>query len=256
MSAGADSAYREAVDAYLAELTRRLGEALGAELAGVYLMGSAATGTDVPGVSDLDVWALVRAPLDDAIKRALVERVDQAALPVPARGLELVVARVRGAEPIVELNLNDGPRMERHVALDASGEPRHWFVLDAAIGREHGRALAGPPARDAFPAVPRSAQLAAIADSLEWYAAHEPDERKAVLTAARGWRYAVEGRWSSKEEAARWAAARRPDWAPAIEAALAARGRSSFNRHDLQVGCARMTPVQRPPSPPVPPVGP
>jgi hypothetical protein len=233
-AAGSAAAYREAVEAYLAELTRRLADALGGDLLGVYLLGSAAMGADVPGVSDLDVWALVRAPVPLATKRALVQRVDQAALPGPARGLELVVARLGpGGQPVVELNLNDGPHMERRVALDASREPRHWFVLDAAIGREHGRALAGSAPRDAFPPVPRPAQLAAIADSLEWYAAHEPDNRKAVLTATRGWRYALEGRWSSKEEAARWAAARRRHWAPAIERALAGRARRSFNRHDL-----------------------
>ena len=189
-------------------------------------MGSAAMGADVPGISDLDVWALVRGPVPLATKEALAARVDHAALPCPARGLELVVARFGpGGEPVVELNLNDGPAMERHVALDASEEPRHWFVLDAAIGREHGRALAGPPPSDAFPAVPRSLQLAAIVESLDRYAAHEPDNRKAVLTAARGWRYAVEGAWSSKDDAARWAAARRPDWAGEIGDALAARQR-------------------------------
>lgn len=191
---------------------------------GVYLMGSTAMGADVPGVSDLDVWALVSGPVALAAKRSLAERVGQDALPVPARGLELVVARFpAGPEPVVELNFNDGPRMERHVALDASDEPRHWFVLDAAIGREHGRALAGPPPAEAFPPIPRSLQLAAIAESLDWYAEHEPDNRKAVLTAARGWRYAVEGVWSSKEEAARWAAARRPGWRGEITASLAAR---------------------------------
>jgi Domain of unknown function (DUF4111) len=216
--------YGRAVEEYLAELTRRIEATLGDEVVGVYLMGSAATGADVPGASDLDVWALVRGPVAPEVKEALVARVDQAALPCPARGLELVVARFAGGpEPAVELNLDDGPSMERHVALDAAGEPRHWFVLDAAIGREHGLALAGPPPAEAFPAVPRSLQLAAIAESLDWYAEHEPGNTKAVLTAARGWRYAVEGRWSSKEDAARWAAARRPDWAPRITAALAAR---------------------------------
>ena len=137
----------------------------------------------------------MRGPLAEAAKRALVARVDQAALPCPARGLELVVARFGdGPEPRVELNLNDGPRMARRVALDASDEPRHWFVLDAAIGRRHGRALAGPPPEEAFPPIPRSLQLAAIGESLDWYAEHEPDNRKAVLTAARGWRYIAEGR--------------------------------------------------------------
>jgi Domain of unknown function (DUF4111) len=133
-----------------------------------------------------------------------------------------VVARVETSAAVVELNLNDGPRMARHVALDAGNEPRHWFVLDAAIGLEHGRALWGPPPAEALPVVPRSLQLAAIAESLDWYAEHEPDGRKAVVTAARGWRYLVEGRWSSKEEAARWAAARN-EWAHEITDALAAR---------------------------------
>lgn len=188
-------------------------------------MGSAAMGADVPGVSDLDVWALARGPVPLATKEALAARVDHAALPCPARGLELVVARFGpGGGPVVEVNLNDGPAMDRHVTFGAGDEPRHWFVLDTAIGREHGRALLGPPPAGAFPPVPRSVQLAAIVESLDWYAAHEPDNLKAVLTAARGWRYAVEGAWSSKDGAARWAAARRPDWAPEIDAALAARG--------------------------------
>lgn len=214
-------------DAYLPELARRLRQVLGGNLTGVYLMGSAAMGAELPGASDLDVWALVRGPVAPEAKRVLAARVGQDALPVPARALELVVARFpAGPEPVVELNLNDGPRTTRHVALDGSREPRHWFVLDAAIGREHGRALAGPPAAEAFPPIPRSLQLAAIVESLDWYAAHEPDNRKAALTAARGWRYAVEGIWSSKDDAARWAAARRPEWASELEEALAARRRS------------------------------
>jgi len=219
--------HRAAVTAYLSELTRRAHDALGTNLAGVYLMGSAGAGGYVPGASDLDVWALVRGLVATPVKKALVARVEHAALPCPARGLELVVARFRGAEPIVELNLNDGPAMERHVALDASDEPRQWFVLDAAIGRQDGRALWGPPPVEAFPPIPRSLQLAAIAESLDWYAAHEPDNRTAVLTAVRGWRYLAEGRWSSKEDAARWAAARRPDWAEEIDAALASRRATS-----------------------------
>jgi hypothetical protein len=220
--------WRDAVDAYLAELTARVRAGLGGDLIGVYLMGSAGAGGYVPGASDLDVWALVRAPVPEEAKRALPAHVGQAALPCPARGLELVVARFpAGPEPVMELNLNDGPRMARHVALDASGEPRHWFVLDAAIGRQSGRSLWGPPPAEAFPPIPRSLQLAAIAESLDWYAAHEPDNRKAALTAARALRYMAEGRWSSKEDAARWAAARRPDWAGEIDGALASRRATS-----------------------------
>jgi hypothetical protein len=212
------------VETYLAELTRRLAGGLRPELVGVYLMGSCAMGAHVPGVSDLDVWAVVRGPLGRERTASLARRVDHAALACPARGLELVVARF-GADglPVVEMNLNDGPRMARHLSLDPGDEPAHWFVLDAAIGREHGRALAGPPASDAFPVLPRSAQLAAVEASLAWHAEHEPEAPNALLNALRGWRYAAEGVWGSKEDAARWAVARRPAWAPEVSAAMAAR---------------------------------
>jgi hypothetical protein len=212
------------VETYLAELTRRLAEGLGGDLVGVYLMGSTAMGAHVEGVSDVDVWALVRRRQGRERTLALAGRVDQAALPCPARGLELVVARFApDRSPVVEMNLNDGPRMPRRLSVGPGGEAGHWFVLDAAIGRERGRALAGPPPREAFPRQPRSAVLAAIAASLDWHARHEPEGPNALLNALRGWRYATEGVWGSKEEAARWSLARRPGWAREVEAALAAR---------------------------------
>lgn len=79
----------------------------------------------------------------------------------------------------------------------------------ASLVRTPGAGPPGPPPREAFPAIPRSAQLAAIAESLDWYAAHEPDHRAAVLTAARG----LPGRGTS----------RRP-WRPGDP-------RASFERH-------------------------
>ncbi len=57
--------WRDAVNAYLAELTARVRAGLGGDLIGVYLMGSAGAGGYVPGASDLDVWALVRAPVPE-----------------------------------------------------------------------------------------------------------------------------------------------------------------------------------------------
>jgi len=122
------------------------------------------------------------------------------------------------------MNLDDGSRMARHLSLDPGEKPGHWFVLDAAIGRELGRALAGPPPRRAFPVLPRSAQLAAVEASLAWHAEHEAEGPNALLNALRGWRYAAEGVWSAKEDAARWAVARRPEWAREVAAALTARG--------------------------------
>lgn len=200
--------------AYLEVLAGRLRAALGGRLTGVYLVGSGATGTYRPGPSDLDVWALVDGPLPATARRGLGVQLDHAALPCPARGLELVVAWFDRAAPQVQLNLNDGARMARRAWTDPRRMPAsHWFVLDAAVARVAAVTLWGRPAREAFPPVPRSAQLAAVRRSLAWhrrYAAGSPD---AVLNALRGARYAEEDTWCSKREAVAWAEATRPEWA-------------------------------------------
>ena len=186
-------------------------------------MGSAAMGADVPGVSDLDVWALVAGSVAPGVKEALVGRVDHAALPCPARGLELVVARfgVGGADRRAEPRRRAADGAPRRARRGRRAAP---LVRPRRRHRTRARAGAGGPAAGrGLPPVPRSLQLVAIAESLDWYAEHEPDNRKAVLTAARGLRYVLEGRWTSKEDAARWAAARRPDWASEIAEALAER---------------------------------
>ncbi|WP_217914504.1 hypothetical protein [Miltoncostaea marina] len=208
--------------AYLRELRARLADALGGGLVGVYLVGSAAMGAYRPGSSDLDVWAVARDDLPASVRRAVARRCDHAALPCPARGLELVVARFAGAAPVVMVNLNDGPAMRRRVATGRSRMPAaHWFTLDAAIARERAVALCGPPPREGFPVVPRSAQLVAVRRSLAWHRRHAPGSPDAVLNALRGARYAVEGRWCSKAEAADWAATFRPAWEREARAASA-----------------------------------
>jgi hypothetical protein len=46
--------------------------------------------------------------------------------------------------------------MPLHVSLDPALEPAHWFVVDLAILREHGVALAGPSARALVAPIPRA----------------------------------------------------------------------------------------------------
>jgi hypothetical protein len=81
--------------------------------------------------------------------------------------LELVVyARDDLAEPrgpAFHLYPNTGPRMAHHAAYDPSDNPRFWFVLDVAIGRAAGRALAGPPAAEVLPELPAPARCCATA---------------------------------------------------------------------------------------------
>ena len=185
------------------------------------LGGSAALGAYEPGRSDVDVIAVVAEPVAPEALRTLAGRVSQAELPCPARQLELVVWR-RGSGRPFELNLNTGVERADHVGVDPEAEPTFWFAIDRAIARERGRSLLGPPPGELLDEPPRAELLTALRESLDWHAKHEPDGPDAILNAARAWRWARTGRWTSKRRAAEWAIGRMSD-PSAVAAALAAR---------------------------------
>jgi hypothetical protein len=212
---------------YLDGVVERLSESLGSELHAVVLGGSAALGAYEPGRSDLDVIAVCARPLARTRALELARSLSHRALPCPARRLELVVmtrAAAAGdpAASAFELNLNTGADGSDHAGLDPAAEAAHWFVVDRSIARARGRALFGPAPRDVLAPVPRGEVLAALGDSLDWHAAHEPASPNGVLNACRAWRWTRTGRWTSKPAAADWARERMSDPA-AIDAALAAR---------------------------------
>jgi Domain of unknown function (DUF4111) len=215
----------EQVEGYARAATDRLRRLLGDELLAAYLIGSGALGGFVPEQSDIDLVAVCARTPSAERKQAIVDAVAQQAMTWPVRGLEFVLyARDAVATPSptprFELNLNVGRRMPLHVAADPSSEPAHWFVVDLAILREHGVALAGPSARELVAPIPRAWLLAALADSLSWHAAHEGMLQQTVLNACRAWRYVQEGVWSSKDDAASWALPRAED--PSLVAAAVA----------------------------------
>ncbi|HWT22918.1 MAG TPA: nucleotidyltransferase domain-containing protein, partial [Solirubrobacteraceae bacterium] len=209
-----------AIEDYLGVLVERLRAHLGDGLAGAWLFGSGALGDFDRARSDLDVQAVAEEAPPLAAREALAAALSHEALACPVRGLEFVLYTRAGLAdpdgPAFVLNLNTGPRMERHVAYDAGEDPRFWFVLDVAIGREAGRPLAGPPPAEVFPRLPRTLVVAALRDALGWHVAHDP--AAAVLAACRAWAWARDGRWLPKGDAARWAARRLGDPAP-VEAA-------------------------------------
>jgi aminoglycoside adenylyltransferase-like protein len=84
-------------------------------------------------------------------------------------------------------------------------------VIDLDIARRHAIALLGPPPDRVIGRLERARVLDAVAASMRWYASHQPGSADAVLAACRGWRYRVEGEWSSKGEAGRWALERGAD---------------------------------------------
>ena len=200
------------IEAYLATLVGHVRDELGHRLVGAWLFGSGALGDFDPATSDLDVQAVTTVRLDRAEREGLAARLSHPALACPVRGLELVLyAREDLADPLgpaFQLNLNTGPRMAQHVAYDPSEDPRFWFVLDVAIGREAGRALAGPPAAEVFPDLPAPLVLRSLQQALDWYAANDSGGTQAALAAVRAWAWAEEGRWLAKGPAAVWLTSR------------------------------------------------
>jgi hypothetical protein len=201
---------------------------------GVVLIGSAALGDYAPGASDLDVVVVAPGPVEDP--EAFAGPLRHSEVPCPARKLELVVYRAEQAaapssELEFELDLNTGPADDR-LLTDLGGEPAHWYLIDLAIGREHGAALAGPPPRELIGEPPRADVLDALAAGIRWAVETEPDSPNTVLNASRAARFALTGEWSSKAEAGEWAAQTATDGRLAHDAAAARRGEARELRAD------------------------
>ena len=221
------------LDSYVGELARRVEDALGERLVGVWLVGSAALEDYDPRRSDVDVQAVATERLSLSERRGLAARLEHGTLANPARGLEFVLYAEEDLAapggPRFQLNLNTGPRLANHVTYDADDDPRFWFTIDVSIARQGGRALVGPPASVVFPERPRTLLATAVLEALDFYADAPdamnqalPDQAptdQALLSACRAWAWAVDGVWRSKGDSARWAMRRLPDPYP-IQRAL------------------------------------
>ena len=161
----------------------------------VYLVGSASFGIYEPGRSDVDVVAVTSRSLSIDERRSLAAAV--AAIPVPARKLELVVYPRGSMRWELNLNTAEGDTAE-HIGLDPDAEPSFWFVLDRAIAAQHAVPLEGPSWAELFDPVPREAIEAALDEAVAfdgW------SEANAALAGARGRVWRETGRWVSKREA-------------------------------------------------------
>jgi hypothetical protein len=75
--------------------------------------------------------------------------------------------------------------MTRHVGYAADDDPRFWFVLDVAVGREHASTLAGPSATEVFPVLPRRLILESLREALVCQHRHDPTGVQVVFAACR-----------------------------------------------------------------------
>jgi len=218
---------RPDVAAFGEHLGNTVATTLGADLLGVYFVGSVALGGYVPGESDIDIAAVTTSALTNAQKRTVASAVIDASAACPARGVEFTlyrrdVVRSATAGADFEVNANGGPRMATAVHLDPTDESGFWYVLDRAIAHRSGLVIAGPSARALFTDVPRGTLLNAMEESMAWHRAHEKATLYSVLNACRAWRFAEEDVLGSKLEGAGWARSRWSD-PGVIDAAVALR---------------------------------
>ena len=191
---------------YLDALVERTSAALGDDLVGIYLHGSAAMDAFVPTRSDVDVLVVTTARPSSAAASAVTEAAFATDPPCPGVGLELSVitaasARTPADAPVFELHVGtqDGAIVD---GATRDGDPD--LVAHVAMTLARGRALFGPPPAEVFAPVERPRLLRSLADDLAW-ASDRGLAGYAVLNACRALRYADEGVLCSKLEGGKWA---------------------------------------------------
>lgn len=213
--------------AYLEEVVNRVQNSFGSRLVGVYLFGSAGSGEYEPGISDLDVQAVIREPVSLLQREELAGHLAHVALPCPASRLDFVCYTHSSIDPAnrypsFELNFNTGGGILEQFMLAPKVGASHWFLLDIALGRELGHALLGPPPATIFAPIPRVWLLQAMCDSLAWHQLYDSGTANTVLNACREWRYALTGMLGSKAAGAAWAGSQ-PECPPIVRRAVQSR---------------------------------
>ncbi len=194
-------------------------ELFGNAVVAVYLYGSAVAGGLRPE-SDVDVMAVMNRRLSETDRRNLAGRLlrisGRIGNPGRVRSLEVTVIN---RDDIVPLKYP--PRKEfmygewLRAEFERGDIPEPDFDPDLAIllcqVRSDGIPLAGPAAQDLLERVPEADIRTAMRDCLPGLIqSTKDDERNVILTLARMWVTAAEGRFLPKDAAAEWALVRLP----------------------------------------------
>ncbi|KAI8721430.1 hypothetical protein NCS52_00590500 [Fusarium sp. LHS14.1] len=195
------------LDRYCLELVQRLNDELKENLLAVHLFGSAGYSAYQPGISDIDVYAIINEPISDYFR--LSHLISNHSLPCPARKLEFVLftkanAARQAPDPKFEMNFNTGKGMEDYINLDSQSEPRFWFLLDIAVGRELGKSIFGPPPDALFAAPSPECVFNCMIESLSWHRQNGPVDHNGILNACRQLRYEKTSIWGSKKDGGNW----------------------------------------------------
>jgi predicted nucleotidyltransferase len=219
-------------DELLARLLEGQRQTLGERLLGVYLFGSAATGTFEAGLSDLDTVAVLSSDARDEELMALAALHDELVNNLP-RWNDRVEVVYLSATALA--TFREGSATAARIS---PGEPFHRievdrrWVVDWYRVRECGLALHGPPPAALIPPIPHQEFVQAVRDEMRQWPKRigvrptAGEQAYAVLTMCRGLRLCWTGEQLSKGEAARWAAREVPAFAKLIRAAVACRQES------------------------------
>jgi hypothetical protein len=212
--------------AFLTALLRRQQDVLGDDLIGLYLYGSAVVGDFAPGLSDLDLLAVLPGAIDAARFAALLALHDGLAADFPAWRNRIEVQYVPAAA-LRTFKTQTGP-----IAVISPGEPLNIkpagidWLLNWYFVRQDGLTLHGPDPHTLIPDISHAEFLAAShRDAQVWTGwAEQPHDARAqsyaVLTLCRALYAAETADRASKPAAARYVGARYPQWAALIDDAL------------------------------------
>lgn len=212
---GSVDADRSQVDEVVALLERELGD----DLVAAYLYGSWVLGGLRPS-SDVDVFGVLRRPLTEAERAALVDGLlefsGRRARRGPARPVELTLAvhdelRPWRYPPQREFQYGEWLRD----GYEAGGMPRPGSDADLAVlvtmVLQRGIGLRGSPAVEVLDEVPPGDLRRAIVEGVPGLVDELADDtRNVVLTLARVWLTLATGEIVAKDDAAEWAAERLP----------------------------------------------
>jgi hypothetical protein len=220
------------VEELLTRLVRGQEHALGVQLLGTYLFGSAVTGDFDTGISDVDTVAVLRADPSPAQLTAL-ERLHRDIVEETPEWEDRVEAVYLSAPALSAFRTTSSP-----AARISPGEPfhaievDHRWLIDWYQLREVGVASSGPPAESLVPPISHVEFVEAVRQLvLAWPDPADElltsgDHAYAVLTMCRALRTCRTGEHVSKREAARWACETLPAHADLIRDALIWRARS------------------------------
>jgi predicted nucleotidyltransferase len=216
-------------------------EAVAVPVDGVVLHGSLASGAYEPQRSDIDLLCITSEVLSAASKHAVFDAVSQTLEPCPTaidlRVTSRNVAAAPSRTPVIDLEIAAHPP-DNVLEVVNLGATDTDLLNELAVCRAYGRALYGRAADEMIAPVPRRWLLEIADEGLSrWQIVHSsgPVGLIVPLTACRMWRYADEGGFYSKHDAARWVLERAPEHRVVREALFAHEGSQAWDTDAIEL---------------------